>query len=230
MSDTETQSLINRIEKLERRIGIMEDVQAILNLFNAYGYYQDKLMHEAVVDCFAEDSMLSFRNGLWRGKEGVRRFWCGWLGGSFGNKEGPEYGHLLDHLQLQNVIHVADDRKTARMRSRYFSQGGVHESREMVKGFWSAYLEGGIAEDTFVKEDGVWKFKHWNYNTQWQADYHDGWDKNTRKASRWSELYPDNPIGPDEFIEFKEIWPHTHVVPFHYPHPVTGEMWTPPDE
>jgi hypothetical protein len=24
-----------------------------------------------------------------------------------------------------------------------------------------------------------------------------------------------------------KFWPHTRVVPFHYPHPVTGERWTP---
>ncbi len=230
MSETDTRALIDRIDKLEHRIGIMEDVQAIRNLVFAFGYYSDKLMHEETVDCFAEDARLQFRNGIWVGKEGVRRFFCGWLGNVFGGDNGPVYGQLLDHCLMQDIIHVADDRQTARMRYRYFSQGGVHESREEVKGFWSAYLEGGISEDVFVRENGVWKFGYWHYETQWQADFHDGWDKNTREANRWSELYPDNPVGPDEFVEFGPIWPHTHVFPFHYPHPVTGQEWEPSDE
>lgn len=30
-------------------------------------------------------------------------------------------------------------------------------------------------------------------------------------------------MGPDEIIEQKMLWPDTRVVPFHYPHPVTGK-------
>lgn len=32
-------------------------------------------------------------------------------------------------------------------------------------------------------------------------------------------------LGPDELLQNDErLWPDTRVVPFHYPHPVTGEM------
>ena len=32
--------------------------------------------------------------------------------------------------------------------------------------------------------------------------------------------------GPDELIKpTPKLWPHTEVVPFHYPHPVTGKEW-----
>ncbi len=230
MADPDTQALIDRIAGLEHRIGVMEDVQAIRNLVYAFGYYSDKLMHEETIDCFADDAQLSFRGGVWRGKEGVRRFFSGWLGRTFGGDNGPVYGRLLDHCLMQDIIHVADDRNTASMRYRYFSQGGVHESAEMIAGFWSAYLEGGIAEDTFVREDGVWKFDRWNYMTQWQADYHDGWDKNIREPRPLPELYPESPIGPDEYVDFGPIWPHTYIPPFHYPHPVTGEVWNPSDD
>lgn len=227
MSDNENKVLIERIAELENRIGIMEDVQAIRNLVNAHGYYQDKLMHEETVACFAEDSTLRFRGGLWRGKEGIRRFWCGWLGATFGGDNGPVYGRLLDHCLMQDVIHVAEDRKTASMRYRYFSQGGQHESAQKITGFWAAYIEGGIAEDTFVRENGVWKFQHWNYVTQYQADFHDGWDKNIKEPRPLPALYPENPTGPDEYVPFPKIWPNTFITPFHYPHPVTGEVWKP---
>lgn len=226
MSDTLTNSLLDQIEELENRIGMMEDTQAIRNLVNAHGYYSDKLLHHQVVDCFAEDATLQMRNGLWRGKESIKRFWHGWIGKGFADG-GPMYGHLLDHCFMQDIIHVDPDRQTGRMRYRNVSFGGTHESREQIANFWSAYMEGGIAEDLFVKEDGVWKYKHWNYNTLWQCDFHDGWDKNIRPASRWSELFPENPNGPDEFVPWEEIWPNTLIVDFHYPHPVTGEEWVP---
>jgi carotenoid cleavage dioxygenase len=41
------------------------------------------------------------------------------------------------------------------------------------------------------------------------------------------KTHPDDPNGPDELLsEISKSWPDTLVVPFHYPHPVTGKMWT----
>ncbi len=226
MSDDQTQALIDHVARLEHRIGVMEDVQAIRNMVHAYGYYSDKLMHEETIDCFAENATIRFRNGLFKGKAGVRRFWSDYLGGIFGGHDGPPYGQLLDHCLTQDIIHVADDRQSAKIRYRYFSQGGVHESRQKegnLKAFWNAYFEGGVAEDTLVKENGVWKFLHWHYETQWQADYFDSWHKNTRIPNKFTTTFPENPRGPDELVHFGDIWPHVHVFPFHYAHPVTGE-------
>ncbi len=37
---------------------------------------------------------------------------------------------------------------------------------------------------------------------------------------------PEDPNGPDEITgEPPYVWPKSRVVPFHYPHPVTGKMW-----
>ena len=42
---------------------------------------------------------------------------------------------------------------------------------------------------------------------------------------------PDNcsgmsEFGPDELVaDPAQLWPATAIVPFHYPHPVTGEPW-----
>jgi hypothetical protein len=38
------------------------------------------------------------------------------------------------------------------------------------------------------------------------------------------KLYPEDPLGPDALIDPQpRLWPATDVVPFHYPHPVTGK-------
>ena len=38
------------------------------------------------------------------------------------------------------------------------------------------------------------------------------------------KLYPEDPLGPDAFIEPRpRLWPATDIVPFHYVHPVTGK-------
>ena len=41
-----------------------------------------------------------------------------------------------------------------------------------------------------------------------------------------TKTFPEDKWGPDElFGTTPKFWPHTRVVPFHYPHPVTGEKW-----
>jgi len=36
------------------------------------------------------------------------------------------------------------------------------------------------------------------------------------------KCYPGDPIGPDEIVEGKVVWPETRELGFHFKHPVTG--------
>ena len=49
----------------------------------------------------------------------------------------------------------------------------------------------------------------------------------------YTDTYPANPTGPDELEKpTPPLWPDTDVLPFHYPHPVTGKevkLATPPN-
>jgi hypothetical protein len=95
------------------------------------------------------------------------------------------------------------------------------ENREPTQ-WW----EGGIYENSYVKEDGVWKIKILNYNPLWHADYKNGWayTKVGYIPTDPPVLYPENPTGPDAPIEPAWVlWPETPIVPFHYNNPVTGK-------
>ena len=109
---------------------VSAQLQAIRNLHHSYGYYIDKCLYEDVVDLFAEDGEVRFVGGIYKGRDaGVRRLYVGgFLQGFTGGVPGPVYGFLLDHLQMQDVIHVAEDRKTAKARFRAFMQAGMHET------------------------------------------------------------------------------------------------------
>ena len=86
--------------------------------------------------------------------------------------------------------------------------------------------EAGIYENQYVKEDGVWKFRLFDYNMLWQADYEKGWSSSGVHLKPLTRTFPDDPRGPDELTSTTPAaWPQTRVVPFHYPHPVTGEIW-----
>jgi len=223
------QALQKTIEKLTNQVGILEDTHSIRRLQHAYGYYIDKCLYNETVDLFADDGEVRFMGGRFKGKDGVRRLYIGRFQKNFtGGKNGPVYGFLLDHPQIQDIVDVAPDRKTAMARARSFMQAGSHESRNRDGGVPRQWWEGGIYENEYVNEGGIWKIKLLNYRPVWHATVEKGWAYTPREYVKFfSETYPKDPAGPDELITNPPpvLWPDTDVVPFHYPHPVTGKWW-----
>lgn len=217
------QALEVKVEELSRQLGILQDIHAVRTLHFKYGYYMDKCLFAEIVDLFAEDCEIYFLGGLFRGRAGARRLY-----GRATGLNGPVDGMMFEHLLVQDIVDVAPDRMTARGRFRTFMQGGVHESKTdapptIPEQFW----EGGVYENTFVKEDGVWKIRIFNYNISWQAMYDKGWahtETGTLMVSPYRKTFPDDPNGPDEITtKSPPVWPKNVIVPFHYPNPVTGK-------
>jgi hypothetical protein len=226
---TDLSALAQRVEQLAEEVGRLHDVQAIRKLQHAYGYYLDKCLYDEVVDLFTEDGVVRFMGGAFQGKPGLRRLYCDRFRKSFtGGYNGPVYGFLLDHLQLQDIVDVAPDRRTALARFRCFMQAGNHESRkDPPPRLPSQWWEGGIYENEYVRDQGVWKIKLLNYTAVYHGLYEQGWAHTPpRFVPFFTETYPQNPEGPDTLVEPQPvIWPQTSVVPFHYEHPVTGKKW-----
>lgn len=222
MADTDA-----RLAALERRVQELEDINAIRRLHWAYGYYIDFNRAEDVANLFAEDGEVIFLSGIYKGREGAYRLYGTWFKSLFlaPGEEGPAYGFLLDHFQMQDIITIAPDRQTAKGRFRGMLFGGSHESRAFKpQGLPLQFMEAGIYENDYVKENGVWKIKRLDYMMQWQGDYEAGWSKTTAHLQPLTECYPANPIGPDEIrtAELRQTWPHRHDVPMHFAHPRFG--------
>lgn len=228
---TDLSTLARQVEQLANEVGLLNDVQAIRKLQHAYGYYLDKCLYDEVVDLFAPQGEVRFMGGVFKGKPGLRRLYCERFRRNFtGGHNGPVYGFLLDHLQLQDIVDVAPDRATARGRFRCFMQAGSHETKKdapphMPTQWW----EGGIYENQYVREDGIWKILGLHYTAVYHGLYESGWAHTPPQfVPFFSETFPDNPVGPDALVEPRPvIWPETSVVPFHYVHPVTGKTWQP---
>ena len=226
--------LQKQVEQLANQLGIVEDVNAIRKLQHAYGYYLDKCIYEEVVDLFADDSEVHFNGGIYIGKQkGVRRLYIeNFSQGFTGKKNGPVFGFLLDHLQIQDIVDVAPDRKTAKGRFRTLMQAGASiyskSGEEAVKKGQPPmqWWEGGIYENEYVREGGIWKIKLLNYNALWHADYAKGWSyTKPNYVPPFTKTYPEDPRGPDKLMPKRVLWPETDTIPFHYPHPVTGASW-----
>jgi SnoaL-like domain len=219
----------DRIAELEQRLGKVEDLLAIRNLQHAYGYYLDKCLYDEVVDLFAEDGEVIFIGGVYKGKKGAARLYAGRFRNNFaGGKNGPTFGRLLDHPIFQDVITVAGDRATAKARFRVLMQAGTHELAATPQTPVRQWFEGGLYENDYVREDGVWKIKKLFYRAFWHGSIEHGWAYTPPDyVPNASVTYPEDPYGPDELLpDAPRLWPDTTTFPFHYRHPVTGQEVT----
>jgi hypothetical protein len=109
-----------------------------------------------------------------------------------------------------------------------------------------------VYENEYILENGIWKIFKLRYFPFWHADFDKGWQKTQPNyVPFFSQTYPEDPAGPDELTPNNMMWPdtrvsllfflsmacpplplsefNTQVVPFHYPHPVTGAWVSPLD-
>jgi acetyl esterase/lipase len=194
-----------RATALAARAERLADEQAVENLQRIYGYYYDRRMWDEVADLFVEDGTVEMgQRGVYVGKARVREF-LELLGPA-----GVRDGELFDHVQLQIVVTVAPDGRSAKARSRELNMTGVLDSH----GEWSE----GIYENTFVKHGGVWKIKDLRYFPTFITDYEQGWAASAKPVPGVSaELPPDRPP-----TSVYAIYPKAHIPPYHYDNPVSG--------
>ncbi|HEX7759323.1 MAG TPA: nuclear transport factor 2 family protein [Caulobacteraceae bacterium] len=222
---TETEELRREISRLSRRVDTLEDINAIRRLHFAYGYFIDYCRYDEVVKLFSQDGEVLFLSGVYRGHNSISRLYNTWFKTFFlQGKEGPADGFLLDHFQMQDIVTVADDGQSAQGRFRTLLAGGNHESRAYKpEGLPDQFYEAGVYENSYVREDGVWKIKRLDYVVEWQAEYEKGWTHTISHLQPATRIFPDDPLGPDELLaEARPTWPNRKAIHYHYAHPVTG--------
>ena len=144
------------LDELEKRVTLMEDIQAIENLQKMYGYYFDTGMYQEVIDLFSEENTESVEvtdHGVFRGKEGVNRMYAGMVG-----MKRPGW-MFFEVMQSQGVIEFAPDSKTA--TGRWYTPS--FECRPFG-GTKKQTWQFGVYDNAYIKENGKWYFKklHWS--------------------------------------------------------------------
>jgi hypothetical protein len=194
--------LAERLAQVEQRMQAAEDHLAIANLQRIYGYYVDKSRWEDVADLFAADAVLEINGrGRFVGHERIREYMR-----HFGP---PKDGLLMNHMQLQPVIHVSEDGKRGNARVRALMLVGQYGDHAM----WGE----AIYENEYVKEGGTWKIAKLKAYQVFYTPYDKGWAK---EASPLLSEFGDFP--PDEPIEPYPVYPEYFCPPFHYRNPVSG--------
>jgi ketosteroid isomerase-like protein len=198
------------VANLDKELTRLEDVDAIENLQNAYGYYRDKWQWDDAAKLFTVRGTREVaQRGVYVGREHVRH--------SF-DIEGPagiKQGEVAEHFLYQHVIHVSDDGKTAAARVRELTFAGGYGK--------NAEVGGEVAENRFVKEGGVWRIQSEHQYTTFWAEYSKGWSEGHMDiAGPSSTIAPDKPP-----TEVYKAFPDYYVPKFDYANPVTGKPIAP---
>lgn len=202
-------ALLRRIVELEERLERMADREAIQRLQNIYGYYIDNRMWGELADLFADDgaSMEIGQRGNYIGKARIFRFLRDVLGGG---RWGLLKHEIINHIQLQMVLTLDDDGRSAKARCRAIVQGNSPPGSGKM--LWAE----GVYENEYVKEGDAWKIRRlW-----WVPTFYtqiDGFDKAVFQTAPASmEFPPDEPSLPSDEALGRSF------PPFHYSHPLTG--------
>jgi ABC-type nitrate/sulfonate/bicarbonate transport system substrate-binding protein len=194
-------TLSTRLGVLEHRLARVNDASEVQNLQNIYGYYFDRKMWEDLAELFASKNatMELGLSGVYVGKASIRRALD-----QFGKLR---TGELNDHLQLEPVINVAPDGKTAQARGIQLSMTSYDKA-----GQWTE----SIYNNDYVKEDGKWKIRSVHIYQRFISDYYVGWMTSALPAPPASADFVADRLSTQLFTTY----PHTYFPPIRYSHPV----------
>lgn len=198
--------LQTRLADYRHRVELLKDQDAVENLQATYGYYFDKGLWNQVAGLFAARGTFEYgQRGVYVGPARIGRAML-----LFG-REGPAAGTLNNHMQLQSIVVVAPDGRSATGRF----QGMVMLAGPAQNGKWGV----GIYENDYVKEGGVWKIAKLHFYMTALTDYDLGYMKSALPMEGASALFP--PDRPP--TEIYRSYPHAYIPPFSFAHPVTGK-------
>jgi hypothetical protein len=191
----------SRLADLAYRVERIEDIEQIERLQGIYGYYLARYEMDDLAGIFSDDGTIEIAlRGVYAGKASVRR-----------NLDLYPPVDLHNHMQYQPVIHLNDDGTRANMRSRALSIMGSY-------GQYSMWM-GGIYENEFVEEDGIWKLRKDQVFNTYFVNYAEGWLDNAPRPP--PGISTDNPPDAPPTVAF-EMYPSAFLPPYHYANPVTG--------
>jgi SnoaL-like protein len=203
-----------KVAALDGRVGLLEDVTQLERMNSIYGYYLAHLQWDDLTGIFSPSGSIEIAmRGVYVGAASVRRNL-----NLYGQATDSQFGLQHNHMQFQPVITVSPDGQSAKMRSRALS----------IMGQWERYSQwmGGVYENEYVKENGVWKIKRDQVFNTYFVPYAVGWKDSVPRPP--PGITDSNPPDSPPTLPF-EMYPAPFLPPLHYPNPVTGETvhWSP---
>jgi len=201
-----------RLQALEARVHRLESVAAIERLQRIYGYYLDHRMWKEVALLFTDDGEVEIgRRGIYRGREQLRTFFLDVLGRG---RSGRARNELHNHIQIQGVVTLGERAGQAFGRFRALAQF----AQELPDGSAGCGWAEGVYENEYALGADGWRIRV----LRWTASFYGSLPAEAIAAGRpsapASERFP--PSAPPTYGKDET---GAHILPFHYPHPHTGE-------
>src|SRR5688572_7145865 len=149
-----------RIDRLEAGMRAQEGVRAVKRLQHSYGHYLDAGLWSDAADLFTDDAVGQFQGTTVRGKDNLRRHFMTEAGRTV---PGLAPGQLNAHLILQPIVTMGADGKTAKATWHELAMLGQFEK--------SASWRGGVYENEYALDKGVWKISKLQYYLQYSGAY-----------------------------------------------------------
>ena len=190
-------------------IALLEDKNEIERLQYAYGYFIDNRMFREMADLFCDEGcwIEIGQRGRYYGKERIHQFLLEVLGDG---RWGLLKDEVINHVQQQPIITVAEDRQQAWSRARAQVQGNS------PPGTPHFLLADGIYENEYVREDGVWKIRGVTVTMTFYAALERAriWFPSAPPSAAMPPDAPSQPVVEALGRQFN---------PWHFAHPITGE-------
>jgi len=164
-----------RIDRLDTAVQAEEGIRAVKRLQHTYGHYLETGLWSDLADLFTENAVGELRGGTITGKANLRTHFMQQAGRT---SMGLANGQLHAHLILQPIVTLGADGTSAK--------GAWHEVAMLGRFGESASWLGGIYENDYVRENGVWKISRLRYYEQYSGSY----DEYGHKApAKWGVPY-----------------------------------------
>jgi hypothetical protein len=210
------QSEAERLTALKSKLAAMTDeteyveaITKIQRLGRAFGYYTDKGFFGEAADLFTDNGTFQWgMDGVYKGRARIKELLTRHGGGSMKEVAGLPFGRLNLRMQMQPMVTVARDGRTASARWREWGLLGEYKK--------AAFWADAVIEDSYVKENGVWKISARRYYQNFDAPYQGGWAKLQPVTGAWQtavakEFPPDSP-SPSQYKPFPAVF----IAPYHY--------------
>lgn len=147
---TELEKILAEVERLKRRVEVLEDMEEIKRLHRDYIYWLCEKNWDRMLECFVEDVEAEIMGDRFQGKAEIERFFKNVLQERISLKDG--------HIVSQPVLSVRG---------------------EEASGYWILYLFfsepstrwlQGRQECVYVKVGGKWRIKKMRFIAPWPED------------------------------------------------------------
>jgi hypothetical protein len=153
-----------RVAWLSQKIERAESVRAVKRLQETYAQYSQCGLWADMAALFSDNAEFSYGKDSARGRAAIGQYFLTAFGQG---KYGLEPGGLHTQLVLRPLVNVSSDGQSAKGRWWELSMIGQYGA----KAEWA----GGIFENEYVRERGVWKISRLRYNPIFAGPYATGW-------------------------------------------------------